>query len=400
MSTFAKRFVGQLKKPDVDFVNGLSPVVSIDQKTVGSNPRSTVGTMTDISDYLRMLFATMGTPHCPMCGEALAIRTPYQMMEHLLSLPKGTEVEVRAPVYKIHGEDYEYLFEQIRVNGYRRARIDGKPRDLGDHIELDEDEEHTVEAVIDSFVVGPGIDQQVVTSLEHGLKLGDGLLGFHIVKPKQLGAEHKKFYDGFGCAKHRLVAGEMQAFQFTFNDPAGACPTCAGIGTAMRVHPSLLVPDPKRTLERRSVRQRRAEQQPRQLGRPDAAQSRRPLRIQPRHALSGSGRGARPGAALRHEGRAVRSRPAAGGEAGAAARRQEDQVQWRRQSTGASLSPVPQTGHVERRHGRVPEEGDGRIRLPRMRRRPPEARPPSRHHRRTAISTRSARCTWSTCSRS
>jgi excinuclease ABC subunit A len=248
MSTFAKRFVGQLKKPDVDFVNGLSPVVSIDQKTVGSNPRSTVGTMTDISDYLRMLFATLGTPHCPLCGEALAIRTPYQMTEHLLSLPKGTEVEVRAPVHKIHGEDYEYLFEQIRVNGYRRARIDGKPRDLGEHIEVDEEEEHSVEAVVDTFVVGPGMDQQVITSLEHGLKLGDGLLGFHITKPKQLSAAHKRFYDGFGCAGHRLVAGEMQAFQFTFNDPAGACPTCAGIGTAMRVHPSLLVPDPKRTL--------------------------------------------------------------------------------------------------------------------------------------------------------
>ena len=248
MSTFAKRFVGQLKKPDVDFVNGLSPVVSIDQKTVGSNPRSTVGTMTDISDYLRMLFATMGTPHCPLCGEVLAVRTPYQMTEHLLSLPKGTEVEVRAPVYKIHGEDYEYLFEQIRVNGYRRARVDGEPRDLGGHIELDEEEEHTVEAVIDTFVVGPGIDQQVVTSLEHGLKLGDGLLGFHITKPKQPGGAHKKFFEGFGCAGHRLVAGEMQAFQFTFNDPAGACPTCAGIGTSMRVHPSLLVPDPKRTL--------------------------------------------------------------------------------------------------------------------------------------------------------
>src|SRR5262249_43257089 len=151
-------------------------------------------------------------------------------------------------VYKIHGEDYEYLFEQIRVNGYRRARIDGKPRDLGEHIELDEEEEHSVEAVIDSFFVSPGIDQQVVTSLGQGLKIGDGLLGFHIIKPKQQGAAHKKFHDGFGCAKHRLVAGEMQAFQFTFNDPAGACPTCAGIGTAMRVHPRLLVPDPKRTL--------------------------------------------------------------------------------------------------------------------------------------------------------
>jgi excinuclease ABC subunit A len=248
MSTFAKRFIGQLKKPDVDFVNGLSPVVSIDQKTVGSNPRSTVGTMTDISDYLRMLFATMGKPHCPLCGEALAIRTPHQMMEHLLSLPKDTEVEVRAPVYKIHGEDYDYLFEQIRVNGYRRARINGKSCDLGDHIQLDEEQAHAVEAVIDSFVVGPGIDQQVVTSLEHGLKLGDGLLGFHITKRKQPSQGQKKFYDGFGCTRHRLVAGEMNQAQFTFNDPLGACPTCAGIGTAMRVHPSLLVPDPKRTL--------------------------------------------------------------------------------------------------------------------------------------------------------
>jgi excinuclease ABC subunit A len=248
MSTFAKRFVGQLKKPDVDFVNGLSPVVSIDQKTVGANPRSTVGTMTDISDYLRMLFATMGTPHCPMCSEALAVRTPHQMMEHLLSLPKGTEVEVRAPVYKIHGEDYDYLFDQIRVNGYRRARINGKPRDLGDHIQLDEDQEHTVEAVIDNFKVNPGIDEQVVTSLEHGLKLGDGLLGFHIASRKRPQDGQKKFYDGFGCGRHRLVAGEMHQAQFTFNDPSGACPTCAGIGTAMRVHPSLLVPDPKRSL--------------------------------------------------------------------------------------------------------------------------------------------------------
>src|SRR5690606_3471247 len=123
MSTFAKRFIGQLKKPDVDFAYGLSPVVSIDQKTVGANPRSTVGTMTDVADYLRILFATLGTPHCPACEEAIPVRTAYQMAEHVLSLPKGTEVEVRAPVFKIYGEDYQYLFEQIRVNGYRRARI-------------------------------------------------------------------------------------------------------------------------------------------------------------------------------------------------------------------------------------------------------------------------------------
>ncbi len=248
MSTFAKRFVGQLKKPDVDFVNGLSPVVSIDQKTIGSNPRSTIGTMTDISDYLRMLFATMGTAHCPRCEQPIEIRTAHQMLEHIGSLPPGTEVEVRAPVHKIHGEDYEYLFELIRVNGYRWARIDGQPSDLGDNIQLEEDEEHTIEAVVDTIVVGPGTDAQVITALEHGLKLGDGLLSFHITQPKRLTPKLKKFYDGFGCQPHHVVAGALHQAQFTFNDPLGACPTCAGIGTAMRVHPALLVPDPSRSL--------------------------------------------------------------------------------------------------------------------------------------------------------
>src|SRR5437762_7319883 len=341
MSTFAKRFVGQLKKPDVDFVNGLSPVVSIDQKTVGANPRSTVGTMTDISDYLRMLLATLGTPHCPMCGEALAIRTPYQMMEHLLSLPKGTEVEVRAPVYKIHDEDSDYLFEQIRVNGYRRARIDGKPRDLGGHIELDEDEDHSVEAVIDSFVVGPGIDQQVVTSLEHGLKLGDGLLGFHITRPKQPGGAHKKFYAGFGCAGHRLVAGEMQASQFTFNDPAGACPTCAGIGTAMRVHPRLLVPDPRRTLNEGAFVNAALGNSPdswggrmlHSLAAHYGFSLDTPFQDLPQEYVQ---------ILLRHQGRAVRGRLASEGEDRPAARRQENQVPGCDQSTGASLSAVSQ----------------------------------------------------------
>lgn len=248
MSTFAKRFIGQLKKPDVDFVNGLSPVVSIDQKTTGSNPRSTVGTMTDISDYLRILFATLGVPHCPRCQQPVIVRSAHQMLEHLLSLPEGTEVEVRAPVLKIFGEYYEYLFEQIRVNGYRRARVDGELTDLGDHIELDEDEDHAIDAIIDNFVIGKGMDSQILTSLEHGLKTGDGLLSFHVTKPQKMTPKIKAFYQGFGCGQHHTVSGDMHQAQFTFNDPAGACPTCAGIGTAMRVHPVLLVPDPSRSL--------------------------------------------------------------------------------------------------------------------------------------------------------
>lgn len=247
MSSYAKRFVGQMKKPDVDFVNGLSPVVSIDQKTIGSNPRSTVGTMTDVSDYLRMLYATIGQPHCPLCESRLTVKTPQQMMEHMLSLPQGTEVEVRAPVFKIFGEDYDYLFEQIRVNGYRRARINGKEKDLGKDIDLDEDKDYQIEAVVDRFVIEKGIEKQIVASLTHGLELGDGLLSFHLIG-KVAKSRREKFYRGFGCKQDLVVAGPMHHRNFTFNDPSGACPTCAGIGTSMRVHPQLLVPDPSRSL--------------------------------------------------------------------------------------------------------------------------------------------------------
>lgn len=247
MSSYAKRFLGQLKKPDVDFVNGLSPVVSIDQKTIGSNPRSTVGTMTDISDYLRMLYATVGAPHCPYCEKRVPVKTPHQMMERILSLPEGTEVEVRAPVFKVFSEDYEYTLEQIRINGYRRAKINGKEVDLGQDLELDEDKEYRIEAIVDNFTSVKGSDKQIVTSLEHGLKLGDGLLVFDIVSrlPK---AKKDKFFKGFGCTADATVAGKMHHRNFTFNDPSGACPSCTGLGTGMRVHPDLLVPDPTRSL--------------------------------------------------------------------------------------------------------------------------------------------------------
>ncbi|MCW5557583.1 MAG: excinuclease ABC subunit UvrA [Verrucomicrobiae bacterium] len=246
MSAYAKRFVNQLRKPDVDFVQGLSPVISIDQKTVGSNPRSTVGTMTDLSDYLRMLYATLGTPHCPRCGQPVATRSLQQMLEHLLRLPRGTEVEVRAPVFEIFGEDWEQVFEQVRLQGYRRVRVDGVLKDLGSTLELGEEEHPWIEAIIDRFVIAPGMDRQVLASLEHGLKVGDGFLSFH---PEGLSkSAAKEFWKDFGCAEHRLLSATLHHGNFTFNDPAGACRTCAGLGTSKRVHPALLVPDPSRTL--------------------------------------------------------------------------------------------------------------------------------------------------------
>ena len=246
MSAYAKRFVNQLRKPDVDFVHGLSPVISIDQKTVGSNPRSTVGTMTDLWDYLRMLYATLGTPHCPRCEQPVATRSPQQMLEHLLRLPRGTEVEVRAPVFEIFGEDWEHVFEQVRLQGYRRVRVDGVAKDLGTHLELSEEEHPWVEAIIDRFVIEPGIDRQVLASLEHGFKAGDGFLSFH---PEGVSrATSKSFWKDFGCAEHHLISVTLHHGNFTFNDPSGACRTCAGLGTSKRVHSTLLVPDPSRTL--------------------------------------------------------------------------------------------------------------------------------------------------------
>ncbi|MCI0537008.1 MAG: excinuclease ABC subunit UvrA, partial [Verrucomicrobiales bacterium] len=246
MSAYAKRFVNQLRKPDVDFVHGLSPVISIDQKTVSSNPRSTVGTMTDLWDYLRMLYATIGTPHCPRCEQPVPTRSLQQMLEHLLRLPRGSEVEVRAPVFEIFGEDWEQVFEQVRLQGYRRVRIDGVLQDLGSHLELSEEEHPWVEAVIDRFVIGPGIDRQVLASLEHGLKVGDGFLSFHPEGVSQ--SALKGFRRDFGCGEHHLISATLHHGNFTFNDPAGACRTCAGLGTSKRVHPTLLVPDPSRTL--------------------------------------------------------------------------------------------------------------------------------------------------------
>ncbi len=254
MPAYAKRFIAQLKKPDVDFVNGLSPVVSIDQKTVTHNPRSTIGTMTDISDYLRMLFATAGQPHCPVCEAPIPVFSPHQMAEHLLALPEGTEIIAFAPVFQIYGEDDEYLLNHIRTNGYRRVRWKGKDLDIGNLSTLEDFDTSPVLVEIDRFVVQPQIDKQIVAGLEHGLKLSDGYLTFELPRTKRITRKQQaQFRKGFGCADHGIVAGTMHHGQFTFNDPSGACVTCAGLGTAMRVHPQLLVPDPQRSLRAGAV---------------------------------------------------------------------------------------------------------------------------------------------------
>jgi excinuclease ABC subunit A len=247
LSAFSRKYVAQLKKPAVDFIHGLSPVISIEQKSVSRNPRSTVGTMTDIFDYFRVLYTTSGVAHCPYCRGEVPVRTATQMAEHVLSLPQGTVVEVDAPIFKIYGEDYPYLFGEIRGKGYRRLRVDDDLMDLSDEVELDEAETYNMEVVVDTVVVKPDIYKSLVVSITNGLRVGEGFLRFRILTPQKVKNE-EAFYTTFACPEHHVTMGEMEPYYFSFNEPSSACPTCLGLGIYLHVHPDLLVPDKGRSI--------------------------------------------------------------------------------------------------------------------------------------------------------
>ena len=181
MDTFTKKFIDQLKKPKVDFVVGLSPVISIEQKTTVRNPRSTVGTMTDIFDYIRMMYAALGVPHCPYCGSEVPVKSSKQMLEHLLSRAEGCEVEVRAPVFKFWGEDYAFLLDDVRAKGYRKVYINGRLVDSAQEVTLDEDTDYQIDALVDRFTVRREMEKQILASLEHAQLLGEGFISLHLV---------------------------------------------------------------------------------------------------------------------------------------------------------------------------------------------------------------------------
>src|SRR5262245_47758384 len=247
LSSFAKLFVAQVAKPDVDFVFGLSPVISIEQKTIASNPRSTVGTMTDIASYLNLLFATVGQPHCPRTGEPAPGRTSGQILEAILSLPDGAEVELRAPVFKVYGEELDFVFTELRKKGCRRLIIDGKPVDLAAQIELDGSKVRDMDAVVDRFVVGRAHEKAIKAGIAATLLVGDGLLQAHVVKGAGK-AEAERFYRGLCSPTHHFVYGDVAPEWFVFNKPEGACRTCGGLGIDKLTHPELLVPDVQRSI--------------------------------------------------------------------------------------------------------------------------------------------------------
>jgi excinuclease ABC subunit A len=247
LSTYARRFVSQVAKPDVDFVYGLSPVISIEQKTTGSNPRSTVGTMTDIASYLNLLFATIAEPHCPRTGERVASRSPTQILEAILALPEGSQIELRAPIFKVYGEELDFVFTEVRKKGVREMIIDGKTADLSKELELDESDVAHMDAIIDRVMVGGKHEKAIRAAVAATLLIGDGLMQVQIVKGASK-AEGDRFYKGLCSPTHHFVFGGILPEFFMFNNPESACRTCGGLGVHKITHPELLIPDPKRSI--------------------------------------------------------------------------------------------------------------------------------------------------------
>jgi excinuclease ABC subunit A len=245
LSAYARQFLEQMEKPEVDSIEGLSPAISIEQKTTSKNPRSTVGTVTEIYDYLRVLFARIGVPHCPSCGRIIAAQTVQQMVDRVLGLPAGTRLLVLAPVIRGRKGEYKKLFFDLGRQGYSRVRVNGVVRELTDDIDLDRHRKHTIEVVVDRLVVRDTLGSRLSDSLETALRLADGVAQVEIVD----GGEPMVFSERLACAECGVSLPEIAPRMFSFNSPYGACETCAGIGTRWEIDPERLVPNPQRALK-------------------------------------------------------------------------------------------------------------------------------------------------------
>ncbi|QCX27471.1 excinuclease ABC subunit UvrA [Nocardioides jishulii] len=250
LSAYARQFLGQMDKPDVDFIEGLSPAVSIDQKSTSKNPRSTVGTITEVYDYLRLLYARAGRPHCPTCGAPIERQTPQQIVDRILSLEEGRRFQVLAPVIRGRKGEYVELFSSLQTQGFSRARVDGETYSLDAPPTLNKQKKHTIEVVVDRLAVKPASKQRLTDSVETALGLADGLVVFDFVddEPGAPGRE-LTFSERMACPnEHPIESDDLQPRSFSFNSPFGACTTCHGIGTRMEMDPELVVPNPEATL--------------------------------------------------------------------------------------------------------------------------------------------------------
>lgn len=255
LSAYARQFLGQMDKPDVDFIEGLSPAVSIDQKTTNRNPRSTVGTITEIYDYLRLLFSRTGIPHCPICGEVVSAQTPQQMVDILMKKPEKTRFQILAPVVRGRKGEFEDLLELLRGDGYSRALIDGKMCQLSDDIKLTKQKKHTIEVVVDRLVIKDGIRQRLTDSIETALKLAKGIVVIDYVDLDEKDPNRREpFSEKRSCPNgHQLELDEIEPRTFSFNAPYGACPDCDGIGYKLEIDPELVIPDPSKSLNENAI---------------------------------------------------------------------------------------------------------------------------------------------------
>ena len=240
LSSYARQFLGQMDKPDVDLIEGLSPAISIDQKTTSKNPRSTVGTTTEIYDYLRLLWARVGTPHCPKCGREIRRQTVDQIVDRILQLPQGTRFLVLAPVVRGKKGEHQKVFEDARRGGYARVRVDGSLYDLTEEITLDKNKKHNIEVVIDRLVIREDLTRRLTDSVETAGSLSEGLVLVELVDSGEI----LSFSQNYACEDCGVSMPELTPRMFSFNNPFGACPVCSGLGTQVAADPSLVIPDP------------------------------------------------------------------------------------------------------------------------------------------------------------
>ena len=243
LSAYARQFLGQLDKPDVDYIEGLSPAIAIDQKTTSKNPRSTVGTITEIYDYLRLLYSRIGVLHCPNCGKEITMQTIDQMIDKIKELSTGTRIQILAPIIRGRKGEYIKLLNDIKKSGYVRVKIDGSIYDINEEIKLDKNKKHTIEVVIDRIIIKEGIDSRLADSLESALKLADGIVTIDVI-----GGDSITFSEKYACTECGISIEELSPRMFSFNSPYGACPTCNGLGEFMKIDPDLLIPDMGKSL--------------------------------------------------------------------------------------------------------------------------------------------------------
>jgi excinuclease ABC subunit A len=244
LSSYARQFLGQMDKPDVEYIEGLSPAISIDQKTTSRNPRSTVGTVTEIYDYLRVLFARIGKPHCPKCGKPIEQQTVEQMVDQLLTMEDGTRIQILAPIVRGRKGEYQKILNDIRKDGFVRVRVDGQVHDLSEEIKLTKTKKHTIEVVVDRIVVRPDAAKRLAESIETALGLSEGLLIVDVID-----GDEWVMSQNFACVDCGISFEEVAPRMFSFNNPYGACPACKGLGVNMEVDPDLVVPNPKLSID-------------------------------------------------------------------------------------------------------------------------------------------------------